>query len=130
MTFGPRPQHRWLWKIEIVRWVDADTFVGRWDHGGRIYSVAPFRLAGIDAPEIHGVPIEEKNRGANATLRAISLAPIGSVVIAETSKPDPGDKYGRWVAVIWPANGANPRDDRSVNQILVDEGHAVLKDYR
>lgn len=90
--------------------LDVDCGFNVWLHR------VPFRLAGIDAPEL-GQPggIEARN-----WLR--DLLPIGTEVIAITQK-DRADKYGRWLATLWQSP-----DAPSLNDQLIDAGHAVAYD--
>lgn len=95
-----------IWDADTVR-LDIDLGFGIWT------ARQPFRLAGIDAPEL-GTP---EGRAARDWLR--DLLPIGSEIVAITQK-DKGDKYGRYLADLY----RNPGDVLSINQQLIDVGHA------
>ncbi len=69
------------------------------------------RMYGINAPEVSTL----EGKSARAALRK-KLLP-GTDVVLKTFK-DPGDKYGRWLAVV-ALNG------ESVNQWLINEKLAV-----
>jgi endonuclease YncB( thermonuclease family) len=78
-----------LW-VQLVRWVDGDTFAGVLDHGVRLYSgrldkPIRFRCSLIDAPEL---PTAE---GLAALEYARSIAPIGEYACISTGL----DEYGR-----------------------------------
>lgn len=87
--------------------LDVDLGFGVWLHR------VPFRLAGIDAPEL-GTP---EGRAARDWLRG--MLPTFTELIAITQK-DKGDKYGRYLADLYFAPGAV----LSINQQLIDAGHA------
>lgn len=102
------------YRATLVRWVDADTCVvdidlgfRQWMHGEHL------RLVGIDAPDRNPAK-------AAATAYARTLVPIGTRIVIRTQK-DAGDKYGRWLCAVY----GNPDNGTSLNQILVDAGHAV-----
>lgn len=96
-----------IWDADTVR-LDLDLGFGIWTLR------QPFRLAGIDAPELGS----QEGRDARDWMRA--LLPVGAELIAVTIK-DRGDKYGRFLAYL------HLPDDTtvSVNQQLIDAGHAV-----
>ena len=106
------------YRARIAYIYDADTIRLDVDCGFNVWlHRVPFRLAGIDAPEL-GTPggIEARD-----WLRA--LLPVGSEVVAITQK-DRGDKYGRMLATLYlPADPVI-----SINQQLIDAGHAVAYD--
>jgi micrococcal nuclease len=77
----------------------------------------PFRLLGIDAPEL-GTP---GGREARDWLR--DQLPAGRQIIVITEK-DRSDKYGRWLAEIY----FNGDSQESVNDMLIDAGHARYYD--
>lgn len=105
--------------VAILRWVDGDTVDLRvslvHDFGFRFrYGFTfddRFRLFGVNTPE-RGRP-----GWAEATAECVRLAPAGSLVRVETHK-DSRDKYGRWLADIYLADGS------SLNRRLVDAGFA------
>jgi endonuclease YncB( thermonuclease family) len=111
----PKP---FAYYAEIVRWVDGDTVDCRVDLGFKIYTRNRFRLEKIDAWESRG---SERELGKLATARAQELAPVGSRVLLTTAK---AGKYGRWLAMIYPLD-ENGVALQSVNDTLVEEGHAV-----
>jgi micrococcal nuclease len=98
------------YNAKVVRWVDGDTVELDVDLGFRLRFQDHFRLDGIDTPE------RGKDGYLAAKLRAGVLAPVGSDVFIQTSK---SDKYGRYLAAVWPPVGP------PVNVALVNEGLAV-----
>ena len=99
----------YIYNANVVRWIDGDTVELDVDLGFRLNYRDHFRLDGIDTAE-RGKPL-----AAEATALANSLAPVGSSVAIATTK---GDKYGRWLTVIWPDEGV------PVNVALVEAGLA------
>lgn len=101
------------YKATVVRWVDGDTVDLRVDLGFRMFAETRFRLYGIDTPE-RGQP-----GYADATKSAESLAPAGSPVRIETYKD--ADKYGRWLALVYPIGDYGSIPD--VSNQLINLGH-------
>lgn len=88
--------------------LDVDLGFGVWKRWER------FRLLAIQAPEL-GSP------GGNASRAWLrDLLPIGTV-LRITTHEDEQEKYGRYLAQIF-------KGDLSVNDALVDAGHAVYWD--
>lgn len=98
------------YRAVVVRWIDGDTVELNVDLGFRLGMVDRFRLTGIDTPE-RGRPMS-----AESWIRAKELAPAGSEVLIYTGM---ADKYGRWLAHVYPPSG------QSVNDTLLEEGLAV-----
>lgn len=73
------------------------------------------RLYGINAPEMRGAT-KEKAIAARDYLASLVL---NKKVLISTHL-DKREKYGRYLAEVW-----LPDSDRSVNQMLVDNGYAV-----
>jgi micrococcal nuclease len=103
------------YRARVVRWIDGDTVVCdidlglfTWVHDQHL------RLYGIDAPDVQPAKGE-------ATAFVRGLAPYGAQVTIRTYK-DASDKYGRWLAEVFTGD---PTVGPSVNQQLVDTGHAV-----
>lgn len=102
----------YTYAAEIIRWVDGDTVWLKVDLGFRMSSAADFRLHGVDTPE-RGQPGHTE-----ATARVRELAPAGTIVTIHTFRN--ADKYGRWLAVVYPFGV-----DRSLNSTLIAEQLAV-----
>ena len=95
---------------------DADTVRLDVDLGFGVWTRRqPFRLFGIDAPELGS----EAGRAARDWLR--DLLPVGTDLIVLTHK-DKGDKFGRMLADLYlvTPDGSN----LSINDQLIDAGHA------
>ena len=93
-------------------WVDIDLGFGIWLRNQAI------RLKGIDTPEMRG---SERYRGTVSRDRLISLLERDSSgIIIQTTKGKERGKYGRILGEVFIKS-----EDRSVNQILLDEGLAV-----
>jgi len=96
--------------------VDIDLGLKTWVHN------EPLRLSRINAPEVRG---EERPEGLNARdfLREKIL---NKDVIIETLKDEKG-KYGRYLAEIWLKDDSE--DYVNINDLMVEEGHAIYKQY-
>lgn len=103
------------YRAEVVRVVDGDTVDAAVDLGFDVTLSARFRMLGINAPE------KNTKEGKESLARLAVLLPVGSLVVVQTTK-DKKEKFGRYL-------GTFLVDGKSINQQLVDEGFAVLKDY-
>ena len=103
----------------IRRWVDGDTVDVTLDLGFDILYNNRIRLYGINTPESRTRDLEEKERGLAAKDRVKELCPVGSSVTLKTTKDGRG-KFGRILGEIFV-----PGAVQSINQLLVEEGHAV-----
>lgn len=86
------------------------------------------RLYGINAPELRtrnaaGVLVDNP-AGVAARDFLASLIPVGSQVYLRTVK-DRTEKYGRYLSNVWPGLFVSTPTVGSVNQVMVDTGHAV-----
>jgi len=113
----------WYYRCKVLRVVDGDTVMLLRDKGTYQYDVIKVRLAGIDAPERRPrvgskeQRARERKLADTATNRLIEL--IGdSEVIIRTQK---AGKFGRLLAEIY-----KPNQTKSVNDIMLEEGHAVV----
>ena len=106
----------------IRRWVDGDTVDVTLDLGFDILYNNRIRLYGINTPESRTRDLEEKERGVAAKDRVKELCPVGSKITLRTTKDGRG-KFGRILGEIF-----IPGVVQSVNQLLVEEGHAVEYD--
>ena len=103
----------------IRRWVDGDTVDVTLDLGFDILYNNRIRLYGINTPESRTRDLEEKERGLAAKDRVKELCPVGSSITLKTTKDGRG-KFGRILGEIFV-----PGAVQSINQLLVEEGHAV-----
>lgn len=98
----------------VERIIDGDTLVARLDLGCHVSVVQPLRLLGINTPER-----KDKVAWAAAGKFLGSLCYGHEKLIVRTVK-DSTEKYGRYLAVLFAGD-----DPVSVNQKMVDAGHAV-----
>lgn len=104
----------------VDRVVDGDTLDLIVDLGFKVKLQERFRLASIDAPESYGTRASEAGRASCLFLAGI--LPEGSPVRIRTQKTG---KFNRWVAEVWVVNPDGETSIKSVNQTMIDEGHAV-----
>ena len=114
------PKELYHYSSKMYKIVDGDTIDVELDLGFSTHYIERFRLYGIDAWETRG---EEKPRGLEAKSRVIELLPVGSSLLTKTYKDSKG-KYGRYLGDFFIDN-----EPRSLNRILVEEGHAIWKQY-
>jgi endonuclease YncB( thermonuclease family) len=96
---------------------DADLGFYVHTRGRRLYLRTAVRLNGLNANE-HGTIA-----GETAKVYVQGLLRVDQVVRLDTIKVPYGDKrekYGRFLGVFWPLGV-----DRSLNEMLVDSGHAL-----
>jgi len=115
---------------------DGDTVTMEVDLGFHVsMKKMKFRLYGINAPEIKGGTEETKAaaRAARDRLRDLVVGrPLWIRTFANTENLDKQGKYGRWLCIIHEYDllaDDGSVDGISVNQKLVDEGHAVEAEY-
>lgn len=125
-------------KAKVVRVVDGDTLALDIDMGDHLHVTgdrATLRMYGINAPESRqrtpGTTDEqwalEKVAGEKSKARLKQLVE-GKEILIRTRR-DSADKYGRLLAEVWnivkeESDGTLEIQDKSVNQVLVDEGLA------
>lgn len=110
------------YRARVLRVIDGDTLEAEIDLGFRVFLRGTLRLAGINAPEVHG---PERPRGLAATRHLEELlkqfTPADGSVLIRTEK-DRTEKYGRYLAVL-------VAGDVNVNERLVADGSAVVATY-
>lgn len=107
------------YKAEVLRVVDGDTIDVRVSLGFDTYTKKRVRLYGIDTPETRTKDLEEKERGFDAKERLIEILNENNNEILIRSHGI--GKYGRCLGEIF----VETLGTTSVQQILINEGHAV-----
>ena len=110
------------YKVKITRVIDGDTVDAEVDLGFDTFIKDRIRLMGLDTPESRTSNKKEKALGlaAKAYLKELLRENKGDVIL-RTSKEGKG-KFGRILGTLLIYDGMT-----SVNQMLIDEGHA--RDY-
>lgn len=109
------------YRAKVVSVYDADTFRADIDLGFGVWlKNQSVRWYKIDAWEIRG---EEREMGLIGRDRVRELI-LDQYVILKTYKDDKG-KYGRWLAEIYFDDEAPKEWEYSINQQMINEGHAV-----
>jgi micrococcal nuclease len=112
----------YTYKARLIRVIDGDTIDAEIDLGFNVSTRQRIRLYGINTPESRTRDQEEKERGLAAKQRLIEILPREFMV--ETILNRRG-KYGRVLGILW----VNTDDvETNVNDLLVEEGHAVRYD--
>jgi len=112
----------YIYKIKVTRVIDGDTIDAEIDLGFNMTLSKRIRLHGIDTPETRTRDKEEKLRGFAAKRRLQQIIDEQSNILYLKSL-DQG-KFGRCIGVLFEENF----DDQSINDLLVQEGHAVVYD--
>lgn len=107
-------------RARLVKVRDADSYVFAADLGLRVTHELVVRLAGCNAPESK-TPEGEKATAFATDWLAEYADPDGWLAL--TTKKDPGDRYGRWLAQVQSLDGS-----RDLTEDLITGGHAAKWD--
>ena len=107
----------YTYRAKIIGVYDGDTVTALVDLGFGITNKIKVRLKGINTPELRG---DERAQGiiSRDFLREKIL---NKDIVIETFKDKKG-KYGRYIGTLW-------INDENINELLVEQGLAVKKDY-
>lgn len=103
----------YVYRATCDRVKDGDTFVARVDLGFYVSTTVPVRIAGVNAPELHGA-----TKYAGQAAKSFLLELIGNVPLLLQSHKD-DRSFERWVCDIWLADG------RSVADVLIAAGFGI-----
>ena len=103
---------------KVLKIVDGDTIDVMVDLGMGVHRKERLRFSRINAWEVRG---EHKEKGRLAKARVAELIPVGEKIIIKTQKDKRG-KFGRYLAEIIILYA----DQTNLNDLLLNEGHAVL----
>ena len=106
------------YKATLRRIVDGDTLICAVDLGFKVYSTQRVRLYGINTPETKTRNQEQKKKGYAAKDRLTEIMESVETFYLESHEVG---KYGRCLGSLF----LQQDFDKSVNQMLIDEGHAV-----
>lgn len=111
------------YRATLIKVIDGDTVDIDIDLGMKISYRIRARLWGINTPETYGVKKEsaEYKAGMAAKQRLIELLDTKSGDFIVKTYKDRKGKYGRYLVGIYV-------EDKNVNRILVEEGHATFYD--
>jgi micrococcal nuclease len=112
----------YIYHATVLHVVDGDTVDLSVSLGFDVHHRTRFRLAGINAPESHGPRACDEGRAAKQYLA--DTLKVGTHVIVKTSR-DRKEKYGRYLADVFLVDASGNPLDRSVNDTMVDAGHAT-----
>tara|TARA_Y100000361_G_scaffold139232_1_gene142121 strand:+ start:101 stop:520 length:420 start_codon:yes stop_codon:yes gene_type:complete len=129
------------YKAKLTRVVDGDTVDAVIDCGFNTFKKERIRLYGINTPECRTRDKEEKAKGLAAKARLKELIKEGKNEFKIKTSIDKKGKFGRLLGELFPMHDrflsvkspyaddvidlVKAVDNRSYNQILVDEGHAT-----
>ena len=114
----------YTYKAKLDRVVDGDTVDVNIDLGFDISVHKRVRFAGINTPESRTRDLEEKAKGLAAKDRVKAILSENDTFIIESKELG---KYGRVLGEIFIENidGSTGLTLRSLNKLLINEGHAV-----
>lgn len=115
------------YRATVLHVVDGDTLDLSVSLGFDMAFKARFRLTGINTPESYGPDACDEGRAAKQFL--ISTLPVGAAVVVKTTK-DKKEKYGRFLAEVYPLDAKGEVLSQSVNALMVEKGHAKFYDGR
>lgn len=115
------------YKVVGFQVIDGDTVDLTLDLGFNICTTNRYRLYGPDPQGSMGLNAEERftSQGKESTRwlnASLSTLLTSGDLVAHTIK-DKKEKYGRYLVVL-------KCGEYNVNQLMVDTGHAVLKEYK
>jgi|TARA_B110000116_G_scaffold201551_1_gene176535 micrococcal nuclease len=107
------------YEAKVKRVVDGDTIDAYIDLGFNVHVDKRIRFMGIDTPESRTRDLTEKRYGLGAKYRLIEMLEAnGNVFVLKSHGTG---KFGRVLGELF----HHHEDDYSINQMLIDEGHAV-----
>ena len=112
----------YIYKIFVTRVIDGDTIDAEIDLGFNLKLNKRIRLHGIDTPETRTRDKKEKAAGLEAKRRLQEIVESQQNQLYLKSM-DQG-KFGRCIGVLFERDF----DDQSINDLLVEEGHARVYD--
>lgn len=111
----------YTYRAKVDRVVDGDTIAVTLQLGFDVTVEQKLRLLGINAPETRG-----KGKVKGIAAKAFLSGLIGGKQIMIRTEKDKRGSFGRYLATVYLiADG----EMINVNALLVEEGHAVYKDY-
>ncbi len=110
---------------DVLKVLDGDTIEVSIRLGLGVCYQTPLRMLGINAPEIHSTNPAEKTAGERAR-DFLAAKIVGKTVVLKTAKPDPKDKYGRYLATVFTVDRTTLGEN--VNDAMVAAGHAKAYD--
>jgi micrococcal nuclease len=110
------------YKAKLVRVVDGDTIDLDIDLGLSVHRMERVRVFGVDTPEMTSSDLAQRARAQTAK-SYVEGQLAGAELVVVTEKPDPKDKYGRFLAKIRYRLGGAAWSDLTTK--LVEEGLAV-----
>lgn len=99
----------------VTKVVDGDTF--------DVEGLGRVRLADVDCPEMD---TEAGRAAANYTVSWL----FGRTVWLDIDDRRGRDDYGRWISVVYLEENGAPNRAMNFNRMIVDSGHAVVKDFK
>ena len=99
-TKPPKEIERWIFHVVILSWYDGDTATVDMRLGMKFRAEMRLRLAHVNCDEIDSKDPAVRARAVAARDRSAELCPPGTELVIETTKPDPRDKFERYLTEI------------------------------
>jgi len=100
LPFG-QPADLFWYRFTFERAIDGDTIEGLLDLGFRVSWRVRLRLYGIDTPEMNDPDAVLRQKAMEARDYVIQALGNKSTTVLVRTYKDQGDKYGRWLGVVW-----------------------------
>ena len=113
------------YRATVLHVVDGDTVDLSVSLGFEMKTETRFRLLGINTPESYGPGASPAGQAAKAFVQA--ALPAGTPLVIRTEK-DRKEKYGRYLVTLFVCDAKGVPAATSLNQQLVDRGHAKAYD--
>jgi endonuclease YncB( thermonuclease family) len=108
----------------VTKVIDGDTFDVQLQDSTLSEDLIRLRLADIDCPETRVSKACEAGKNASAYTRSWLLS---TYIFLDLDDKTGKDQYDRWVAAAYLSEDGVP--GRNFNKMLVDAGHAEIKDF-
>jgi len=108
----------YTYKAHVLDVYDGDTITVAIDLGMDIYKKTKIRFYGINAPELDGSRLSDKEKAEARRSKNYVYRKISSKEIYIQTVKDKTEKYGRYLGIIWVLNEKN-KDYECLNDMML-----------
>lgn len=108
----------YTYKAHVLDVYDGDTITVAIDLGMDIYKKTKIRFYGINAPELYGSRLSDKQKAEARRSKNYVYRKISSKEIYIQTVKDKTEKYGRYLGIIWVLNEKN-KDYECLNDMML-----------